>query len=541
MPMTAPKFIHSLPERLRTPLRLRDFSALLLAAEDMATQYHDTVALALWRIAALDTSSEAYQVFSYCLVRTLTGPIAEAGRLWLMVQPTDDISTLINILSGIESAVVEGEGLPDYQLSVLPDFLLRCLEHPAESVRISVLDFLRNYTVAQGLPRRFGRTAAWRLAKELERRLSSVVIEEEIEELGSVIAGLNSDVIPLRPPIRLNAINDVIEYLEKTPDAGELFSFVKVRRLRDDAKRQAQHSDRPIITIRILDKDNGNKFLDCIRTIFNLCRFENVDPTDKVWVAAPAASTAAHLLARSTTTKETFRRFRLASAIADHAPQARSAMAELPPRQADAIAKLLVEASQSDIKAEFMLTSAEVGDSQEIISFRGATESSDFWMPAALQAERAANERPEVYSDEVPQANTVRQVIQAVIAILQRGKADIGDIDNIGTGRQISYYTSAARSLGFLTEELYPTDLGFSLQGKNYEQQMELSAAAFCQSMVGRAWRAWAAKSHLADVQPLTAEEFLHSRAIGLSGSTIPRRASTLRKWQVELLPFYRR
>ena len=538
--MTASDYIHGLPEALRAPLRRRDFSALLLAAENMAPQAQDAVALALWQIAALDASQEAFQVFSYCLVRTLTGPIADAGRAWLLVQPTNDLSTLINILSGIESLVVESKGLPDYQLSVLPDFLQRCLEHPAESVRISVLDFLRNHAIAQGWPRRFGRTAAWRLARELERRLSGLVVEEEIEELSSVIAGLRSDIIPLRPPIRLSAINEVISYLENVPNADNLASFMRVRRLRDDAKRQAQHGDRPVLTVRILDR-NSEKFLDCIRLIFNLCRFENVDPTDKVWVAAPAASTATHLIARSETTKETFDRFRLASAIANQTPQARSSLAELPPRQAQAIAKLLEEASQFGIEAEFMLTVADVADSQEIIPFRRVAESSAFWLPVAQQAERAADERPEVYSDEVPQANTVLQVIQAVLAILRQGKADIGDIDKLGTGRQISYYISAARTLGFLTEELYPTDLGRSLGGKTQVQQMEIAAAAFSQSMVGRAWRAWASKDHLADVQSATAEDFLQSRAIGLSGSTIPRRASTLRKWQIELSPYYRR
>jgi hypothetical protein len=70
---------------------------------------------------------------------------------------------------------------------------------------------------------------------------------------------------------------------------------------------------------------------------------------------------------------------------------------------------------------------------------------------------------------------------------------------------------------------------------------MRVAAKAFNNSMVGRAWRLWAGKEHLTGVDVESAAEFLRARAVGISGTTIPRRASTLRKWQVELMPFYSR
>ena len=213
--------------------------------------------------------------------------------------------------------------------------------------------------------------------------------------------------------------------------------------------------------------------------------------------------------------------------------------AGLPPRQAEAVAKLLLEASRSAVDAEFMLTSPDISAPQLVLPFRQVAKHMNDWRPAAKEAERVAAERPEIYSSEVPQANTVIQVLQAVDAILLRGKVVVGDIDNVTTGRQVNYYTHAARALGFLDENNQPSQLGRELSGKAPSERWVIAATAFDQSMVGRAWRAWAKKKSLAAVDPLTAEKFLRDRARGLSGSTIPRRASTLRGWQTELLPFY--
>lgn len=333
------------------------------------------------------------------------------------------------------------------------------------------------------------------------------------------------------------AVNELILALESVPNAEELTSFVRVQRLRDDAKRQAQHDDKPILTVRVWE-DEGISLLDYIRQIFDLCRYENIDPTDKVWIVAPAASHATHMRAREATIKEAFDHFRLASEIALQKTMAEAGLAELHPRQAQAVARMLIEASKTGSKAEFMLTS-EFGE-QQLIVFGGATESSASWQFAAARAEFRAQEQPEVYSDEVPQANTVRQVIQAVEAICVYGRADVSDIENISSDRQVNYYTSAARVLGFLQEDNSPTSLGSTLHKRTSDEQLAIAAEAFSRSMVGRAWTAWAKVDRISDVKPATADRFLQDRAIGISGSTIPRRASTLRKWQRELLPFYR-
>lgn len=527
------------PEEFQELLLRRDFSAISTTLEILAEENTTSAPLIIWTIASQEFSNETLQLLSYELVRTFSGPVAEASRLWLILQRQNDQHTLINTLSGLEAAVMEERGLPDYQLSVLPDFLLHCLEHPAQTVRISVLDFLRGYSLVLGWPRRFGRTASRRLAMALKRQLSEVVVEEEVDELEAVSTGLNSDVIPLRPSIRLEEVNALVKDLEKITNADALASVVRVCRLRDDAKRQAQQDDRPVLTVRVL-AGATKAFMESIREVVKLCLFENVDPTSNVWVAAPAASQASHCRARPATTKDTFERLQLARAIADQDAGAED-LAQLPARQAGALARMLTEASEAGAEAEFMLTSPEIGDPQTVLPFRQIAESAGNWRDATRQAELRAIQRPEVYSDEVPQANTVRQVIQAVEAILRVGVVSVDDIDNISTGRQVNYYISAARSLNLLDDDNEPTPLGQALQGKPLAEQMEIAAVAFRESMVGRAWRAWAGAQNIADVSPNTAERFLQDRAIGISGSTIPRRASTLKKWQAELLEFYKR
>lgn len=536
--MMTPQLLRQLPTPFRAAIEQRDFDALLSAAESSARQDVDATALSLWRIAH-NYGNEALQVLSYLLVRTLAGPTAEAARLWLLVHPTEDLSTLVNILTGLEVLAVEKTGLLDYHFSVLPSFLSRCVVHPAPAVRISVLDFLRNHAAARGWPARIGRTAAQRLAEELEIELANIVIEEEVSELAAVVAGLRSSAIPQRPVIELAPIDKLVVGVERHQDAGELAKFVRSRRLRDHAQWQARHDARPVLTVRVKQGATQN-FWSQVRHLFELCKLDNVDRTVNVWAEAPAASEARHLRARPETTNEAFERFRIVGAIARKESTAVDELAELPPRQADAVGKVLAEAGRSGVDAEFMLTSPDVGEAQVVLPLQQAASTINTWLPAAQRAERAAAVRPEVYSDEVPQANTVRQVLQAVDAMLLHGRVVVGDIDNVTTPRQVNYYTQAARVLGFLSEEENkPTPRGRRLLGKSPHERLAIAATAFDQSMVGRAWRAWANAASLVAVAPDSAEDFLQARARGISGSTIPRRASTLRGWLHELLPFY--
>jgi len=335
-------------------------------------------------------------------------------------------------------------------------------------------------------------------------------------------------------------IDQLVAELEENSSAAELVAFARMRRLYIHAQWQAQHDARPILTVRVKD-GTRETLLSRVRQVFDLCRLDNVDPTANVWITAPAASLAIHLRARPETTMDTFQRLRIAGKISEQVTGAVDELINLPPRQAEAVAKLLLEASHSGVEAEFVLTPPDIGEPPQISVLQYAADSIASWRPAAKKAERAALERPEVYSDEIPQANTVRQVLQAVDAILSRGDVVIGDIDNVTTGRQINYYTHAARVLEFLGEENEPTTLGRSLAGKTPAKRMAIAATAFEQSMVGRAWCAWAKVESLVAVDPLSAEAFLTDRARGISGSTVPRRASTLRGWQHELLPFYAR
>jgi len=84
-----------------------------------------------------------------------------------------------------------------------------------------------------------------------------------------------------------------------------------------------------------------------------------------------------------------------------------------------------------------------------------------------------------------------------------------------------------------------PTARARAIAGLPYEEQLGVTAIYFEDSAVGRAWRTWAGKQRLSDVDPNTAEAFLSACARGLSGTTPARRASTLRKWHGELMPHY--
>jgi hypothetical protein len=522
----------NIPSALAKAIRNEDYPEVLRVADQLADDDPGNTCETLWRTA--QDVPAMRRILAYFLVRKINGAVAEASRLWLLITPTTDAMTFVNVLSGLSVLVVEGNGIPDLHFSALSAFLHRALEQPEHAVRISVLDFLRDYCDVEGPPRLIGRSVARELSHELEAKLKNVVEEEEVEELAEVRSVLCSKKIPERPPVAMTAIDKLVTELEHESVNEQLLTFVRVQRLRQNARWQAQHLNRPVITVRVVEPT----FLDRVWDVFDLCRMEQSD-TAGDWIDAPAASIAKHLKASEETTRATLERFRRAIAIAakDGNP---SALVEFHPRQAQALAAMLLVSAQSGAHAEFILTEADPSKLQLTFDFQAPENKPKKWTRVLEDVRERGEREPEVYSEEVPQANTVAQVFQAVDAILKKGSVEVADIERISNVRQVNYYKQGARILGFLDSDNEPTPFAREIRSKVHGARMRVAARAFNDSMVGRAWRAWAKKGHLVDVEIESAVEFLEARAIGISGSTIPRRAQTLRKWQTELMSFYR-
>jgi hypothetical protein len=523
-----------IPPALAKAIRNEDFPAVITVADELADSDPDNACEALWR-AAQDVPAMR-RILAYFLVRKLTGPIADASRLWLLATPTTDAMTFVNVLSGLSVLVVEQDGIPDFHFPTLSTFLHSALEQHDYAVRISVLDFLRDYCDVKGPPRLIGRGAARQLAHELETGLNAMVEEEEVDELAEVIANLRSETVPERPPVAMSAIDSLVSKLERQSVNDQLLTFVRLQRLRESARWQARHLNRPVITVRVFEPDT--RILEHLWHVMDLCRMEQ-RKTDGDWIDAPAASLAKHLKASEETTRATLERFRRAVAVAadDGDP---SALYEFPPRQAQALAAMLMESAQKGAHAAFIFTEADPSKPQLTFEFQPTENKPKEWTRVIEEVQERGEREPEVYSEEVPQANTVAQVFQAVDAVLKKGSVEVEDIENISNLRQVNYYKQGARILAFLDSDNKPTPLARDIRSKGHEARMKVAAIAFNNSMVGRAWRVWAKKDHLADVEVETAVQFLEARAIGISGSTVPRRAQTLRKWQTELMPFYR-
>ena len=215
------------------------------------------------------------------------------------------------------------------------------------------------------------------------------------------------------------------------------------------------------------------------------------------WMPAPAASTSRHLTGGEESVNEAFDRFRRASdATTSNQLPIKDLIDEFP-RQAEALAELLVEAGDSAIKAQFILTSPPTKSEptkQLILQLENARPRLPDFKARLDEAQTALRQHMEVYSDEIPQANTVVRIFQAVEAMVARGKVTIDDIANISNQRQVRYYEDGARVLRFFDDKNEPTQLAKTIHKQPIDIKLKVAAKAFNESTVGTAWRVWAKK-----------------------------------------------
>jgi hypothetical protein len=101
-------------------------------------------------------------------------------------------------------------------------------------------------------------------------------------------------------------------------------------------------------------------------------------------------------------------------------------------------------------------------------------------------------------------------------------------------GRAVLYVRQAARVLNLIDDESSLTAQGTRLaKQRDKGRQIELLLHLFEQSVVGRAWMAWAGVSRAVDLDPESAREFLIAKK--LKPSMITRRGRTLRRWVTDL------
>lgn len=132
-------------------------------------------------------------------------------------------------------------------------------------------------------------------------------------------------------------------------------------------------------------------------------------------------------------------------------------------------------------------------------------------------------------SAEIPQADRLDRVFALVEHVVDRGVLPAPEQLEV-VRRQLAYYRRAAEILGYLRRGI-PTPAAVHVARVDPEARLRHALQRFEASDVGGAWITWARASRLCEVEPDTAEAFLAGASIGLSPSTIERRAKTLRAW----------
>lgn len=144
----------------------------------------------------------------------------------------------------------------------------------------------------------------------------------------------------------------------------------------------------------------------------------------------------------------------------------------------------------------------------------------------------------DINSRQAPQADTLSTIFSVVENIWKNGfliKEEVQLSD-----RHASYYTDAAKILGFISETGSITAIGQQLILSSDERKMSIAAQCFENSHCGWTWVTWSQVDNIKNIKPNSAKEFLDECAPTLSESTKARRARTLKTWCKSLQTSYR-
>lgn len=485
------------------------------------------------------------------------GRAAIACRLRLMERFGGDIGVAHTLLGDLDRDLYTTKRWPSVYGGQLLAFLLACVEHPESSVKGAALVSLR---AAREVGALSSITFAARraLAEALTADAGWIADDEEKEDLRQVCEELNragGSEDPFVAPSVLNRVAleicDVMdEYEGASDDLTPLLEFLRERVLLDHAGSQALERNQAVQTMRIRGEAASPKLVnalvllaDSVEGVGQASEPDDLEMPDSgvsmSW--APAASFTIHLSsANGADISEVFDVLERLSKVKGSGSNVDALVGALPPQVASAVLRLLARVKHHSCDVEITRTDPSSPLWQQTITIEADRVRKLSFRALARRARESSREIPvRITNRDVPQANEIEKVFQAVDAVLAGRKATVDDIEGITSPRQVNYYLQAARLLGFLDEDNQATSRARSLVGISLEQRLALTAVFFEDSTVGRAWRTWDGKDRLSAVEPESAQEFLEVCVIGLNPTTIKRRASTLREWQTRLARYH--
>jgi hypothetical protein len=543
-----------LPERIRAAFE-EGTSAVIHAVEHISHEDDGLALLTLWILANEDVDPEYARVLAIRVARAEIG-VAVACRLWLMENRHNDIGVANTLLGGLEAEAVETSAWPAVLGGALYGFLRACSVHPETSVKAGVVSTLALARRSAILESTFPAAQGDALVSELQAAVDGLLDSEEhndLRDVEGVMHASTATALPLAPRVVSRVVLDLMDESDRL--RGEvgpldpLVTSIQRRVLLDDAGVKATTLGRPIQTFRVLAPVTATRLVEAIvafgEAVVGTTRqptFAEVSAPDYgtalAW--APAASVPMHLLFEEQDARSAFTVLEALVAAEGKSAHVREVIDGLDPVVANAVLRLIDRLKQHEGRVEIVLTDADVADWQRTIVIDAGTVGS-LAVSGLQERTRAAvhGRSVVVHKDHVPQANTVQQVFQAMDAMMARGVVTADDITDVNNPRQVNYYKQGARILGLFDEDNRPTGRARALQGLAYKHRLSLTSVYFEDTPIGRAWRTWAGKDRLAEVDPLSAVEFLEQCVVGLSGTTPARRASTLRAWFNELMPYY--
>lgn len=471
-----------------------------------------------------------------------------ACLIWLMSREASDAGVANTLLSALMRSVVEQQQWPAYLVAEVPAFLAACATSEYDAVAGETLALLTAAAHDDLLRFVLTATTAKSILVALKQRLSSIAEEDELQDLAEISQSLGS----LQPQVSVDARDvhqislEVELAADRLPKVGstlvELVRHLKRRALLADALQRATTRQAPLQTLRVIGDSAPSRLVAAFaafgESVINTIGGHRYDENEFRRVelqCAPAASTPIHIVFPGIDGAIAFK------ALEDLVATSRQQLSErehaTPPAVVDAFLRLVARMREYNSEVELILTDPERVSVQTSFTLEASWLKNVSTESLEKDARAAARDWPmRVDGRDVPQANSVKEVIQVVDAIIQHGEATVDDVDNLGTPRQIAYYKHGARILGLLDDDNLPTERARALVGRTHSQRLVLLAVYFEDSAIVRGWRRWSGKTSIVDLEPSTALEFIAQTVSGLTGTTIGRRASTLRRWLSELV-----
>lgn len=554
--MAAPRIPLEMARAARNA-REGDPDALLTALEGLEAKQEGLGWLSLWRVCAEDTSPDFVRTLTFALAKYgEDSPYKEAVRLWAAeIWDGEDLSTMVNLLTGFQGAVEDNGKVPLACATALLSFVNRCLNHDEAVVRYSGLDFLEVACDNDAIRGFVHRPSGRELADRLTQLFQASADEEEKETLHAIVKHLCSTNLPELAPSHPRVLRrlvldleDAAERLNRTLSGLEpLLTTVRRRTLFDDALAEAVKFGGPVQTVRLANATPRIGLVESFLGFGEAVVRQFHQPTENAIldfgihaVAAQAASFPVHLTYESGGAEAVFKVLSDLFAYAKNPKHEEAAkIDEFSPPVAAAALRLLRYAHDGGL-VEVILSDPTRADTQRSIQSELEGDNlARIHKKLAKAARQAQRVKVWVQASDVPQANTVELVFQAVDAMISRGEVTIHDLEGVTAHRQVNYYRQGARVLGLFDDDNLPTRRARSLVGLDREQRLALAAIFFEDSVIGRAWREWCGVDRLSDVSVDTARDFLEDSVVGLSGTTVPRRVSTLANWHNALVPYH--